>query len=89
MKKNSAAYLDRNSYSLNGTFYVSFDVDKDGKMKNIIVEPKVQNAEMFFVDLKFSLLRIKTPWQPATCAGVPVSSRVKLKLDFTSDFTDS
>jgi hypothetical protein len=39
-------------------------------MKNIIVEPKVQNAEMFFVDLKFSLLRIKTPWQPATCAGV-------------------
>lgn len=89
LKKNSTAYLDRNSYSLNGTFYVSFDVDKDGKMKNIIVEPKVQNAEMFFVDLKFSLLRIKTPWQPATCAGVPVSSRVKLKLDFTSDFTDS
>lgn len=89
LKKYANAYLDRNSYSLNGTFYVSFDVDKDGKMRNIVVEPKVQNAEMFIVDLKFSLLRIKTPWKPATCAGTSVSSRVKLKLNFTTDFTDS
>lgn len=89
LKKYANAYLDRNSYSLNGTFYVSFDVDKDGKMKNIVVEPKVQNAEMFIVDLKFSLLRIKTLWKPAVCAGASVSSRVKLRLDFTADFTDS
>lgn len=89
LKKYANAYLDRNSYSLNGTFYVSFDVDKEGKMKNIVVEPKVQNAEMFIVDLKFSLLRIKTPWKPAVCAGASVSSRIKLRLDFTTDFTDS
>lgn len=89
LKKYTAAYLDRNSYSLNGIFYVSFDIDKNGKMKNIMVEPKVQNAEMFFVDLKFSLLRIKTPWRPAACGGTPVASRVKLKLNFTTDFTDS
>lgn len=89
LKKYTAAYLDRNSYSLNGTFYISFDVDKDGKMRNIIIEPKVPNAEMFFVDLKFSLLRIKTPWKAASCGGVPVSSRVKLRLNFTTDFTDS
>ena len=89
LKKFANAYLDRNSYSLIGTFYVSFDVDKDGKMRNIVVEPKVQNAEMFIVDLKFSLLRIKTPWKPASCAGTSVSSRIKLKLNFTTDFTDS
>lgn len=89
LKKYTSAYLDRNSYSLNGTFFLSFDVDKDGKMKNIMVEPKVQNAEMFIVDLKFSLLRIKTPWVPASCAGIPVSSRVRLKLNFTTDFSDT
>ena len=89
LKKYANAYLDRNSYSLNGTFYVSFYVDKDCNMRNIVVEPKVQNAEMFIVDLKFSLLRIKTPWKPASCAGTSVSSRIKLKLNFTTDFTDS
>lgn len=81
-------YIDMSKYAVNGVFVFSFDVDTDGKIKNLDVSPKVKNSEMFIEDMVFCVKRIKTNWKPAIQNGVPVKTNYKIKINFISDHFD-
>ena len=53
-------YIDMSKYAANGVFVFSFDVDTDGKTKNLSVTPRVKNSELFIEDMLFCMKRVKT-----------------------------
>lgn len=81
-------YLNSDFYVLNGDFTFTLTVDKTGKVTNIEGSPKVSNSAYFFDDMKYVVRRIKKNWIPASCNGQPVSSQIKLKMNFSSITTD-
>lgn len=81
-------YIDLSTYAANGVFTFSFDVDIDGKTKNLSVSPKVKNSELFIEDMLFCMKKIKTKWTPATENGVPVKSKYTIKINFVTDHFD-
>ena len=81
-------YIDLQKYAVNGLFVFSFEVDTDGKTKNLSVTPRVKNSEMFIDDMLFCMKRVKTKWKPATENGVPVKSIYNLKINFITDHFD-
>lgn len=80
--------IDREAYTINGRFYVLLDVDSNGKLSKVQFGPKVQNGEMLFADLEYAVFNIKSLWSPAKCNGIPVASRQKLALLFTTESYD-
>ena len=82
------AYIDLGKYAVNGQFVFIFDVDKNGKISNLDVLPKVQNSEMFIEDMQFAIKRVKKKWKPAMKEGSPVVSKKIIKINFTSDHFD-
>lgn len=46
-------YIDLQKYAVNGLFVFSFEIDTDGKTKNLSVTPRVKNSEMFIDDMLF------------------------------------
>lgn len=81
-------YLNSDFYVLNGDFTFTLTVNKTGKVTNIEGSPKVSNSAYFFDDMKYVVRRIKKNWIPASCNGQPVSSQIKLKMNFSSITTD-
>lgn len=81
-------YIDLSTYAANGIYTFSFDIDIDGKTKNLNVTPKVKNSELFIEDMLFCMKKIKTKWAPATENGVPVKSRYTIKINFVTDHFD-
>ncbi len=81
-------YIDMSKYAVNGVSVFSFDIDIDGRTKNLSVSPKVKNSEMFIEDMLFCMKRIKTKWKPATENGIAVKTNYKIKINFISDHFD-
>jgi hypothetical protein len=81
-------YIDMKQYAANGLFHFIFDIDVNGKIKNLQISPKVQNSEMFIDDMMFAVKRIKKKWKPASRNGQPVESKYVLNVTFTSDHFD-
>ena len=82
-------YIDMSKYAANGIFTFSFDIDIDGKTKNLSVTPRVKNSEMFIEDMLFCMKKIKTKWKPALANGVAVKTNYKIKINFISDHFDN
>lgn len=82
------SYIDMGKYAVNGKFVFVFDVDKNGKVENLDVLPKVKNSEMFIDDMKFAIKKVKKKWKPAIQDGQPVISKKIIKINFTSDHFD-
>lgn len=83
-----AAYIDRDLYVVNGPFYLHVDINTAGKVTGLNITPKVENASSFLRDLRFAFNQIKTRWTPSMCDGVPVNSRIRIKLNFETETTD-
>lgn len=81
-------YIDLKHYAVNGLFVFSFDIDTEGKTKNLSVTPRVKNSELFIDDMLFCMRKVKTKWKPAIENGVPVKSRYSLKINFITDHTE-
>lgn len=82
------AYLDKDSYALSGTFYFVFDIDAKGDVAGFELRPHVMNAEMFAEDMKFIVKRLKEKWYPANCSGAPMPSKIRMKVNFRTEFFD-
>lgn len=80
--KNLTAYLDFDSYKPKGKFIVFFEVNTDGKISNIDIEPKIANSDQFFDDIKFVIKKVKGKFTPAKLKGVPIKSKFRLPLNF-------
>lgn len=86
--KYISAYVDREIYVVNGPFFLHVSINSKGDVENLEVTPKVPNSQSFIRDLKFAVTRIKKRWSPAVCNEVPVSSKIRIKLNFTSESVD-
>ena len=83
-----SAYVDKEIYVVNGTFFLHMDIDKAGKVTGLKVTPRVDNSEGFLRDLKFAVGKIKKNWTPSKCNNVPVDSRIRIKLNFVTESID-
>lgn len=83
-----SAYVDKEIYVVNGTFYLHIDIDKEGKVSGLDITPKVENSDGFLRDLKFAVKKIKKNWTPSKCNNVPVDSRIRIKLNFVTESVD-
>ena len=83
-----SAYVDKEIYVINGTFYLQMEIDKEGKVKSLDVNPKVENSEGFLRDLKFAVRKIKKNWTPSKCDERPVDSKIRIKLNFVTESID-
>ena len=81
-------YIDLRQYAVNGIFYFVFNIDVNGKIKNLNISPKVKDSEMFIDDMMFAMRKIKTRWKPALQNDKPVESQYILSVNFTSDHFD-
>ncbi|KMQ66753.1 hypothetical protein ACM46_04410 [Chryseobacterium angstadtii] len=88
LQKYMYDYLNSDFYVLNGDFTFTLTIDQTGKVTNIEGTPKVSNSNYFFDDMKYVVRRIKKSWTPASCNGQPVTSQIKLKMNFSSIATD-
>lgn len=85
---NMLNFVDKDSYALNGTFYFVFEINPQGEISNFELKPNVVNGNMFYEDMKFAVKRLKTKWFPANCGGSPISSKVRMKVNFKTDVFD-
>ena len=83
-----SAYVDKEVYVVNGTFFLHMDIDKQGKVTNLDITPKVENSEGFLRDLKFAIKKIKKNWTPSKCNNVPVDSKIRIRLNFVTESAD-
>ena len=86
--KYISAYVDREIYVVNGTFYINVEIDKAGKMRGIDIIPKVENSDGFLRDLKFAIKKIKKTWTPSKCNNAPVDSKIRIKMNFVTESVD-
>lgn len=82
------AYVDAESYAINGTVTFVINIDKTGKMDRLDVLPKIKNSEMFIDDVKYALKKVKGKWKPAMKDGVAVESKYIFKVNFTTGTYD-
>jgi hypothetical protein len=87
--KYISAYVDKEVYVVNGTFFLHVDIDETGKVTNLDITPKVANSEMFLKDLAFAFKKIKKNWVPSKCDGVPIPSKIRIRLNFVTESADS
>src|ERR1700750_1658346 len=59
------AYVDTQSYAINGKIIFLINIAPDGKMNRLDVLPKIKNSEMFIDDVKYAMKKIKGKWKPA------------------------
>ena len=82
------AYVDTQSYAINGKVTFVINIAPDGKMNRLDVLPKIKNAEMFIGDVKYAMKKIKGKWKPAMKDSTPVDSKMVVKVDFSTNGYD-
>lgn len=82
------AYVDLTAYAVNGKFSFVITIDKNGKMSEMKIYPKVKYDEEFKQDMNFAMKRLKKKWKPAIQNGVPVSSNIIFDINFSSEHAD-
>ncbi|KPE51465.1 energy transducer TonB [Chryseobacterium indologenes] len=83
------AYVDAQSYAIDGTVTFVINIDKTGKMDRLDVLPKIKNGEMFIDDVKYALKKVKGKWKPAMKDGVSVESKYIFKVNFATETYDA
>lgn len=86
--KYISAYIDKEIYAVNGTFFLNLNIDAYGKITDLDITPKVANSELFLKDLKFAVKKIRNSWTPSKCNNLAIPSRLRIKLNFVSESVD-
>jgi len=82
------AYVDPQSYAINGTITFLINISPEGKMNRLDILPKIKNSEMFIDDVKYAMKKIKGKWKPAMKVTTPVDSKVIFKVNFSTNTYD-
>ncbi|PQA93667.1 hypothetical protein B0A69_11745 [Chryseobacterium shigense] len=78
------AYVDTQSYAINGKVTFVINISLDGKMNRLDILPKIGNSEMFVDDVKYAMKKIKGKWKPAMKDTTPVDSKMIVKVNFST-----
>lgn len=84
LSKYMMTYLNSDMYRLNGDFSFVITINKEGDVTDVEGHPEVPNSKYFFEEMKYIFRRINKKWKPATCVGVPTTSKVKINMTFSS-----
>lgn len=82
------AYVDTQSYAINGKVIFVINIAPDGKMNRLDILPKIKNSEIFVDDVKYAMKKIKGKWKPAMKDNTPVDSKVIVKVNFSTNTYD-
>lgn len=77
--------VNHGHYAVNGTFDFILNIDKNGNFQKLTLKPDVQNSEVLYSDLNLMFQRMKAVWEPAKCSGLPVDSRLRMRVNFSTD----
>ncbi len=86
--QNLRSYLSHDLYSVNGTFRFIFEIDNTGNLQKFTLDPEIKNGDVLYRDLNMMFLKMKPKWQAAMCNGTAVSSKIRLKVNFRTEFFD-
>ncbi|MFZ4931375.1 energy transducer TonB [Chryseobacterium sp. Mn2064] len=82
------AYIDVALYAIQGEVTFLFNINSKGKIDKVDIMPRFKNDESFIDDMKFALKKVKGKWQPATKNGVPIDSKLIMKIRFQNNVYD-
>lgn len=82
------AYIDVALYAIQGEVTFLFNINSKGKIDKIDILPRFKNDETFIDDMKFAAKKVKGKWQPATKNGIPVDSKLIMKIRFNNNTYD-
>ncbi|WP_223609142.1 energy transducer TonB [Chryseobacterium sp. OSA05B] len=82
------AYVDTQSYAINGKVIFVINIAPDGKMNRLNVLPRIKNSEMFIDDVKYAMKKIKGKWKPAMKENTPVDSDITVRVNFSTNGYD-
>ncbi len=82
------AYIDVALYAIKGEVTFVFNIDPKGKVDKVDILPKFKNSETFIDDMKYAAKKVKGKWKPATKNGVPVDSKMIMKIRFDNNTYD-
>ncbi|UKB79871.1 energy transducer TonB [Chryseobacterium sp. MEBOG07] len=82
------AYIDVALYAIQGEVTFLFNINSKGKIDKVDILPRFKNDETFIDDMKFALKKVKGKWQPATKNGIPVDSKLIMKIRFNNNAYD-
>ncbi|PWN58628.1 energy transducer TonB [Chryseobacterium viscerum] len=82
------AYIDVALYAIQGEVTFLFNINSKGKIDKVDILPRFKNDETFIDDMKFALKKVKGKWQPATKNGIPVDSKLIMKIRFSNNAYD-
>ncbi|MDW9382136.1 energy transducer TonB [Chryseobacterium sp. JV558] len=82
------AYIDVALYAIKGEVTFIFNIDPKGKIDKVDILPKFKNSETFIDDMKYAAKKVKGKWKPATKNGVPVDSKLIMKIRFDNNTYD-
>ena len=83
MHKNLITLLQ--DYDIQGKLYIDFFVDEKGNITDVKVQPEVFD-NLFVMEFKRTLARIKTKWSPATFRGIPIKQRISYIIGFQTKY---
>ena len=88
LSKNIQNDLNSGLYSVNGTFELQLNINKSGNLQSFKLLPEVPNSNLLYRDVEIALRRMNPKFKPATCNGIPVESKLRLKINFRTDSFD-
>ena len=88
LSKNIQNDLNSGLYSVNGTFELHLNINKSGNLQSFKLLPEVLNSNLLYRDVEIALRRTNPKFKPATCNGIPVESKLRLKINFRTESFD-
>ena len=88
LSKNIQNDLNSGLYSVNGTFELHLNINKSGNLQSFKLLPEVLNSNLLYRDVEIALRRMNPKFKPATCNGIPVESKLRLKINFRTESFD-
>ncbi|MDO4224395.1 MAG: hypothetical protein Q4C75_00690 [Bergeyella zoohelcum] len=88
LERMMQSYINKEVYALNGLFYFVFEINPNGEISGVEILPRVANVDLLQNDMQFILKRLKTKWYPAKCNEKPMNSKVRMRVNFSTEMFD-
>lgn len=89
LRKRINQSINTDLYAADGNFYIDITINRLGTITDIVSGPTIPNTRYLYEDLKSAVKKVKGKWIPATCDGIAVDSKVRIKLAFDSLIIDN
>lgn len=89
LRKRINQAINSDFYAADGYFYIDVAVNRLGNITDITSGPNIPNTRYLYDDLKSAVKKVKGKWIPATCDGIAIDSKIRIKLIFDSAVIDT